>query len=163
VSLTRRQALIGGPAAALLAASGAAAAEPSGVEQLERLLSLEHRLEAAYRAALEREAIERELGETLLEHEREHVRGVEQALRTLGRRRPRATVPPPELGTALTGRREFGRFALDLEAETVAAYQEVLATLGAPKLLQPLGSIMACGAQHQVALRESLGFELLPR
>jgi hypothetical protein len=163
VSLTRRQVLLGGSAAALLGASGAGAAEPSGVEQLERLLSLEHRLEAAYRAALEREAIEPALGETLLEHEREHVRGVEQALRALGRRRPRATAPPPVLGTALAGRREFARFALDLEAETMAAYREILATLGAPKLLQPLGSIMACGAQHQVALRESLGLDLLPR
>ena len=31
------------------------------------------------------------------------------------------------------------------------------------RLLQPLGSIMACGAQHEVALRRVLGEDLLQR
>ena len=75
-------------------------------ESLERLLTREHRLEDAYRAALE-------------------------------------------------------RFAIALERETAAAYAATLATLRAPKLLQPLGSIMTAGAQHQVALREALGVDLL--
>ncbi|MGH2763996.1 MAG: ferritin-like domain-containing protein, partial [Thermoleophilaceae bacterium] len=125
------------------------------------LLLLEQRLEAAYETALARDAIDPVLGETLLAHEREHVRGVEQSLR--GRRSPRAAVPPPGLGTAFTSRAAFARHALGLESETVAAYQEALATLPNERLLQPLGSIMASGAQHVVALRQVAGVELLGR
>ena len=40
---------------------------------------------------------------------------------------------------------------------------EVLARLDAPGLLQPLGSIMTSGAQHQVALRRVLAEPLLAR
>jgi Ferritin-like domain len=161
---SRRQALAGGAALAaggvLLRARPAAAAPPD-VEQLERLLALEHRLEAAYEMALARDAIEPGLGQTLLEHEREHVRGLEQALRGRGRRSPRATVPPPRLGAALESRSAFARFAADVEAETVGAYQEVLATLRNGRLLLPLGSIMASSSQHVVALRQVAGEDLL--
>jgi hypothetical protein len=135
----------------------------AGGEPLERLLGFEQRLESAYRAALEREAIDPELGEALLTHEGEHVRGVESALRTLGSGRPRASVTPPEQGRALSDRAAFARFAIGLERDTVSAYAEVLATLRAPELLQPLGSIMTAGAQHEVALRQVLGDELLNR
>jgi hypothetical protein len=38
----------------------------------------------------------------------------------------------------------------------------VLATLRDERLLQPLGSIMAAGAQHVVALRRVAGEALLP-
>jgi hypothetical protein len=150
---SRRRAIAGGVALALALARPARAAQPSDVAQLERLLALEHRLEAAYETALSREAIEPPLGETLLHHEREHVRGLAQVLRARGGRAPRAGVPPPRLGAALTGPVPFARYAIGLEAETVAAYQEVLATLRDERLLQPLGSIMAAGAQHVVALR----------
>lgn len=163
---SRRQALAGSAALAagggLLLARPAAAAVPSDVEQLERLLALEHRLESAYQTALARDAIEPRLGETLLEHEREHARGLEQALRGRGRRAPRATVPPPRIGAALESRPAFARFAIDLEAETVGAYQEVLATLRNDRLLLPLGSIMASGSQHVVALRQAAGEDLIP-
>ena len=161
---SRRQVLAAGAGAllALRLAGPARAAAPSGVQELERLLALEHRLEAAYEVALERHAIARELGETLLAHEREHVRGVSQAIRARGGGAPRAAVPPPQLGSALTDRTAFARFALDLEAETVAAYQDVLATLRDERLLQPLGSIMAAGAQHEIALRNVAGDPLLP-
>jgi hypothetical protein len=43
----------------------------------------------------------------------------------------------------------------------VAAYQEVLATFRDERLLQPLGSIMTAAAQHEVALREAVGGDLL--
>jgi hypothetical protein len=160
VRLTRRQ-IVAASLAAGVVGAGSALAQPSGVDQLERLLAFEHRLEAAYGAALERGSIDEPLGRRLLAQEREHVHGVELALETLGRRRPQATVPPPEQGSALTGRRPFARFALELETQVVAAYVQVLATLDAPGLLQPLGSIMTAGAQHQVALRELLGEPLL--
>jgi Ferritin-like domain len=144
-----------------LARPAAAAAPPPDVEQLERLLALEQRLEFLYEAALARDAIDPALGQTLLEHEREHIRGLEQALRGRGRRSPRATVPPPRLGAALSSRTAFARFASDLEAETVHAYQEVLTTLRNTRLLLPLGSIMASGSQHVVALRQAGGDDLL--
>jgi Ferritin-like domain len=136
----------------LLAMLGATA--PSDANLLAGLLERERQLEAAYAAALERGAIEPRLGELLLGHEREHVRGLELALR--GRAAPQATPEPPS-----DGRRAFARAALDLERDTVAAYVEALGLLRDDRLLQPLGSIMACGAQHEVALRESLGQDLL--
>jgi hypothetical protein len=162
VSLTRGQ-FVGVALWAGALGADPALGQPSGVDQLERLLTFEHRLEAAYGAALEHGAIDAPLGRSLLAQERKHVRGVELALQTLGRRGPQATVSPPEQGSGLTGRRAFARFALALETQTVAAYAQVLATLDAPGLLQPLGSIMTSGAQHQVALREVLGEPLLGR
>ena len=150
-----------GGALLALAPSAATAAERSDVEQLEHLLALERRLESAYATALRRGAIDPSLGESLLAQEREHVRGLEQALRGSGRREPRAVAPAPLPGTAASDRRAFARFALDLEGQTVTAYLEVLATLGNERLLQPLGSIMASDAQHEVALRQALGLDLL--
>jgi hypothetical protein len=162
VIVRRREMLAGGAALALgLGRPAAAATQRSDVEQLERLLALEHRLQAAYRTALARDAVEPGLGETLLAHEREHVRGLSQALGARGRRAPRATAPPPRLGAALASRTAFARYALELEAETVAAYQDVLATFREERLLQPLGSIMTASAQHEVALRERAGLDLL--
>ena len=158
---TRRQALAGGALLAVGWAVAAEAATPSDVVQLERLLALEDRLESAYEAALARGAIEPSLGETLLHHERQHVRGLEQALRGRGRRLPLATVRPPQLGAALGDPSGFARYAIDLETEAVRAYQQVLTTLRNDRLLLPLGSIMAGGAQHVVALRRASGEELL--
>jgi hypothetical protein len=136
----------------LLAMLGAAAR--SDADLLAGLLARELALEAAYADALERGAIEPGLGERLLRHEREHVRGLEQALR--GRAPAQRPTAPPG-----GGRRAFARAALELERDTVAAYAEALSALRDRRLLQPLGSIMACGSQHEVALRESLGDELL--
>jgi rubrerythrin len=156
---SRRRAFAVAAGAALLLARPAAAAAPPDVEQLERLLSMEQRLESLYEAGLERDAIDPALGETLLAHEREHVRGLRQTLR--GGRSPLATAPPPRQGAALTGREAFARFAIELESETVAAYAEVLAAFRNDRLLLPLGSIMTSGAQHLVALREAAGETLL--
>ncbi len=159
---TRRE-LVAGTAvvAALALAPAAAAADPADLERLERLLALEQRLEAAYQAALDRDAIDRGLGEMLLAHEREHVRALEQVLAALGRRAPQAGVRAPGIGMALASRGAFARFAHELEREAVAAYTDALATLRRDGLLQPLGSIMAAAAQHQVALRQSVGQALL--
>ena len=162
VDPTRRRALafaLGGALALVRPAS--AAAQPSDVDQLERLHGLEQQLQSLYEAALERDAVEPGLGETLLEHEREHIRGLEMALRARGRRSPRATVPPPQVGTAFASRPAFARFAIDVETETVGAYQEALTTLRSTRLLLPLGSIMTSGAQHVVALRQAAGDDLL--
>jgi hypothetical protein len=160
VSVSRRQALglaVGGT----LLVARPASAQTSDVDELERLLGLEQGLQALYEAALERDAIEPGLGETLLEHEREHVRGLEMALRARGRRTQRATVPPPQVGTAMDSRPAFARLASDLEAEAVGAYEDVIPTLRSTRLLLPLGSIMASGAQHVVALRQAAGDDLM--
>ena len=159
-ALARAAALVGAGALALTRPA-AAAAQTSDIDQLERLLALERRLQSLYETALARDAVEPGLGETLLEHEREHIRGLEMALRARGRRSPRATVPPPQVGTAFASRPAFARFASDVETETVRAYQEALATLRSTRLLLPLGSIMTSGAQHVVALRQAAGDELL--
>lgn len=127
------------------------------VDVLEDLLALENRLISAYEAALRREAIDVALGETLRDHEQEHARALETALRHAGRRSPRASVPSSELTAALRSRAAFARYALDREAEAVAAYTEAAAAIGNPRLRQPLGSIMACEAAHEVALSEALG------
>jgi hypothetical protein len=153
VRASRRDLLVGA-AASLALAGRAQAAAPSDADLLAGLLERERALEAAYAAALERGAIEPELGERLLDHEREHVRGLEQVLR--GRRTAPAPAPPPA-----GGRRAFARAALALERDAVDAYVDTLSVLRDERLLQPLGSIMACGAQHEVALRELLGQDLL--
>lgn len=160
MSVTRRQIVVAALAAGVVGARPGHA-HASGVDQLDLVLSFEQRLEAAYRAALSRGAIDATLGRSLLAQEREHVRGVGLALEALGRRKPDEPVSPPPPGAALSARRPFARFALELESEAVGAYVRVLATLDAPDLLQPLGSIMTSGAQHQVALRGLLNEPLL--
>jgi ferritin-like protein len=160
VSVNRRQ-VLGLALGGALAVAQPAAAQTSDVDHLERLLALEQRLQSLYEAALERDAIEPALGETLLGHEREHIRGLEMALRARGRRSPHATVPPPQVGTAFASRPAFARFAAEVEAGAVGSYEEVLPILWSTRLLLPLGSIMASGAQHIVALRQASGDELL--
>jgi hypothetical protein len=160
---TTRRAVIGAGAAIVVGAAAPANAqgERSDVEILEELLVLEGRLVGAYEAALRRDAIDAGLGELLRDQEREHIRGLEQSLGTLGERSPRATVPPPELGAALRSRAAFARFALDLEAVTIAAYVLAAAEIRRPGLRRPLGSIMACESAHEVALRAAAGLPLL--
>jgi Ferritin-like domain len=154
VRASRRQLLLAA-AAALGVARTAAAAGSSDAELLAGLLARERELEAAYAWALERGVIDRALGERLLGHELEHVRGLEQVLR--GRAAPGAEPSRPQAD----GPRAFARAALALESGAVAAYTEALTRLRDKRLLQPLGSIMGCGAQHEVALRQALGRDLL--
>jgi rubrerythrin len=136
-------------------------AERSDVALLEDLLVREHRLLSAYEAALRRDAVDAELGGWLRDHERQHVRAIEQTLAARGERNPRATAPPPELNAALRSRESFARYAMELESQAVDAYSTAAAALREPGLRQPLGSIMACTAAHVVALRDSVGDRLL--
>jgi hypothetical protein len=161
VTANRRDLVLGAAAATLALARPAAAKTPSDADAVGRLLGLERRLEAAYQAGLARDAIDPGLGRRLLAHEREHVRGLEHALDDLGRPGPRATAPAPTVGIDFDSRRAFATSALELERQTVDAYRDVLTGFRDENLLQPLGSIMACGAQHEVALRQVLGTDLL--
>jgi len=101
-----------------------------------------------------------ELGERLRDHEREHAKGLEQALS--GKRAPVATVPSPALNRALaSGSAAFLRYALHAEEDAVRAYAAAVTDLSDPDLLQPLGSIMGGEGQHLVALRSELGLKPL--
>jgi rubrerythrin len=133
----------------------------SDAELLEDLLAREQRLLSAYEAALRRAAIDPALGESLRDHEREHVRAIEQTLAGVGRRNPRASVPSPDLTAALRDRTSFARFAMQLEDGTVGMYREAVPAVRDPELRRPLGSIMACGAAHVVALKDALGSRFL--
>ncbi len=130
--------------------------ERGDVERLERLLGIEERLIAAYEAALRRDAIDPELGELLLGHEREHAAALRRALAG-SERNPRGSVPSPELTAALRSRSEFARHAAMLEREASDSYAAAAAAMRDERLRQPLGSILACEAAHGVALRQSLG------
>jgi Ferritin-like domain len=152
---TSRRHLLVGAAASVALARGAAAAEPSDAQLIGRLLDRERELESAYATALAQGVIEPAVGERLLAHEREHVRALDKVL---GGRRP---APIGFAPLPIRGPREFARAALGLEGATVTAYADALARLRNDRLLQPLGSIMACGAQHEVALRKLLDENLL--
>jgi hypothetical protein len=133
----------------------------SDVELMEELLVREHALLSAYEAALKRDAIDAELGATLRDHERDHVRALEQSLPGGAARNPRASVPSAELEAALGGRESFARFAVDQEGSLVGRYAATIPRIRDARLRGPLGSIMACGAAHVVALREALGSRYL--
>jgi hypothetical protein len=133
----------------------------SDVELMEELLVREHALLSAYEAALKRDAIDAELGATLRDHERDHVRALEQSLPGGAARNPRASVPSAELEAALGGRESFALFAVDQEGSLVGHYAATIPRIRDARLRGPLGSIMACGAAHVVALREALGSRYL--
>jgi hypothetical protein len=97
----------------------------------------------------------------LRDHEREHVRALEETLARAGRRNPRASVPSAELTAALRDSDSFARYAMRLEDETVGMYVEAVPAMRDPELRHPLGSVMACGAAHVVALKDSLGIFLV--
>ena len=162
--IDRRAALAAAAGSLALASAPAARAQRgSDRDTLERLLSLERRLESAYDAAARMGALDRRLAELLRDQEREHADGLQEAL-SGGPRTPVASVPSPELTRALArGGTTFLRYALALESEVVAAYADAVSQLRDPDLLQPLGAIMAGEGQHLVALRRELGIEPLTR
>jgi hypothetical protein len=133
----------------------------STVDVLEDLLATEARLISIYEAGLRRGVVDTGLARQALAQEREHVRGLEKAAASAGRRNPRASVPPPALTEALRDRTAFERFALDMETEATASYVDAAATVRDPELRRALGSILACEAAHAVALRNSLGERLI--
>jgi hypothetical protein len=158
---TRRGLFLAAGAAPLALASVAAAAPQSDLDILERLLARERRLEAAYEAARRRRALDERLAVALRDQEREHARGLELALAARGRRAPGPPEPDPRLAASLRSRDAFATYALGLEGRAVSAYVDALASLRDTRLPRPLCAIMTSEAQHQVALRRSLGEPLL--
>jgi Ferritin-like domain len=161
VRVGRREALAAlAGSAALAAAAPAAAQRRPDRTALEDLLSLERTLESMYDAAARRGVLPGVLAERLRDQEREHAKGLEQALS--GKRAPVATVPSPALNRALaSGSDAFLRYALRAEEDAVRAYAAAVTDFRDPELLQPLGSIMAGEGQHLVALRSELGVKPL--
>jgi hypothetical protein len=161
VAPTRRALLVAAGAAPLAPAAAASAAPASDLDILERLLLRERRLEAAYDGALRRGVLGEQLATSLRDQERDHARGIEMALTARGRRASEAPEPERRLATSLRSRAAFAAYALGLEGNAVRGYVDALASLRDTRLLQPLGAIMASEAQHQVALRMTLGEPLL--
>jgi hypothetical protein len=161
VNATRRRLLLAAGVAPAAFVAAAAAAPASDAEILERLVALERRLEGAYDAALRRGVLDEELALSLRDQEREHARGLELALEARGGRAAGASRRDPGLAGALRARRAFARYALALELTAVRVYVDAAAALRDARLRQSLGAIMTNEAQHEVALRESLGEPLL--
>ncbi len=141
--------------------AGARAQPASDASVLEELLVLEARLEAAYAAALRRGVLPRSVGQPLRDQEREHALGLRRALSARGGRAPASPRADAALARALRSPAAFGRYALRLEGRAVSAYVHAAAEVSDAGLRQPLGAILACEAQHEVALRERLGEPLL--
>mgnify|MGYP003287928234 CR=1 FL=1 len=158
---TRRGLVLAAGAAPLALAAVATAAPKPDLDVLERLLTRERRLEAAYEAALRRGALSEPLARALRDQEREHARGIEMSLTARGRRAPGPPEPDRALAASLRSREAFARYALGLEDRAVRAYVDALSSLRDTRVLQPLGAILASEAQHQVALRRFLGEPLL--
>jgi hypothetical protein len=123
-------------------------------------IDLEQRAAAAYDSAATGGKLPLELARLarhLRDQEEEHADGLARALRGLGGRPPARPDPPPSPPAG----RAFGAYALALEERLIGAYYNAMPRLRGG-LRQPLGSIMACEAQHLVVLREALGREALP-
>jgi hypothetical protein len=158
MALTRRALLLTAPVLGISAEALARARDDRAI--VIAAIDLEQRAAAAYDAAAGGgklpPALAR-LARHLRDQEQEHADGLARALRGLGGRRPARPDPPP----AVPSGRAFGDFALALENRLIRAYYDAVPRLR-PGLRQPLGSIMACEAQHLVVLREALGRDPLP-
>jgi hypothetical protein len=89
------------------------------------------------------------------EHCREHVEGLETALRNRGGQQP-GEETAPRSGDA------GARAALTLETDAVAACYRAIGALRDGRLIPAFAAIMACHGQHLVVLRESLHRDPLP-
>ena len=164
-----------GAPAALLAACGDDDEDDAGttdtgrnesdVAVLNSALDLEHLAVAAYTAGarlLKGDVLE--AGEQLLEHEREHVAGLMQAIRDLGGT-PNEAKPESEYAPMFAGlasQDDVLRFALDLENTAVAAYIDALPKLSSFGLRQTAVAIVSNEAEHASVLLGLLGEPQVP-
>jgi rubrerythrin len=139
------------------------------VGQLQGLHGLKLSAGRAYEAAsLVAPDSQRELYATLADHERKHAKVVATMLGALAAKKPRR--PTGEDVAALAGGigdARSPRAALiasqRLEAEEIAAFQEVMRRMTQAKLLQSFLTIAAADGQHRAALRLALGEDPAPR
>jgi hypothetical protein len=157
-ALTRRSLLVSVPLLGVSADALARARDDRSI--VTAAIDLEQRAAAAYDSVATGGKLPpglARLARHLRDQEEEHADGLARALRGLGGRRPARPEPPP----TPPGGRAFGAYALALEERLIAAYYDAMPRLR-PGLRQPLGSVMACEAQHLVVLREALGRDPLP-
>jgi hypothetical protein len=145
--LARRAAGVCGGLA--LARAPAALAQGGGDRKLlERALVVERRLAVLYERASFAAA------ELFGEQCREHVRGLELALRNRGGRPAGGETAPPSAADAAAG--------LRLETEAVAACYRATGQVRDSRLLGLFAAIMASHGQHLVVLRQALGHDPIP-
>ncbi len=126
------------------------------VTVLNDALDREHASVALYQSGLSfTRGRERAALKTLLAQEREHVRGLREAIRDLGGA-PRSALALSAYRKRLrfdgVGGAAFLRLATRVEADTIAAYLELLPTLSDGRLRQTAAAIMADEAQHAAIL-----------
>ena len=160
MTLTRRCLLATG--ALLAIAVPARAQERRDTEILEEAAGARGPPGHGVRGRLRRDVIEAGLGETLLrDQEREHIRGLEQALGAAGR----GSAKPPCRRPRWAGRCAAGpsspAYALELEREAETAYVDAASAIGRVGLRQPARVDPGVRGAHQVALRASVGDSLL--
>ena len=168
--MNRRELVLAGLAVAVptLVAPRAASAQTDERELLRSLVGLEQEAAFAYRALAEggRLGAASELIRLFARQEQEHAEGLIAALRDTGGAAPPGPASEddvPGLPEALAGGRPaMARFAMALEERALAAYQDAVGTLRTPELLSTAAAIMACEAQHAVALRGALGQDPSP-
>jgi hypothetical protein len=170
---TRRELLVAGAGAALIAPGTAQAAggpPPAPVpvpERLRRLVQLEMLLLFCYRYVLHSSILSRRAERTLLPfvaHEEAHIRALERQLTARGGR-----IPPPPASVAaanhdlahrkvggrlgqLRGDLDAVRLLLTTEQVTIGAYFVALTTLQDTDLIELVCQIMANEAQHDAML-----------
>lgn len=104
------------------------------------------------------------LAEQVLQQERAHVEGLENALRRMGQR-PGTEEGPDLLGLQRAvsgGPPAFARFAARHESEMVTAYLQAIGRLRRPGLRGPLASVLVNEGQHLSLFRERLGQNPVP-
>jgi len=158
--LSRREAILAGGSAVLLAGCGTKPARllagaPADVPALGVALELERTLVEMYRAGLPLlTGPEAALARTALAQEQAHAAALAEAIRELG------GVPvPARPGSAY--RRGFPRsrragdwvaFAIAFERKAAAGYAAAIPKLANPRLRSTFGAIMTSEAEHAVAL-----------
>ena len=178
--LSRRDALAAAAAALAPAALGPApaAAEPQVSGDADVLIPL-RRAEAAAEVAYRTVAMAGGPGDVVglangfAAHEREHAMVLATALEALGADKPQPPRSAAELDRtlALLGVHPLSRAAgprarlevlLELEQALIARWVRAHRALQDPNLMRTATQVLACQGQHAVALRASLGQELLP-
>jgi hypothetical protein len=154
MSLRRRELLKAGCGAAalpLLAGAGTAAAKASeDADLLAKLLSVEQEASLVYGTLADTPGVP---ARRFRQQTREHISGLEKALRNRGGRR---LAPTARVGRATP------KQALALEERAIEAYGRVVGDFGDETLLPALAAAMANHGQHAVVLRLALKRDPLP-
>ena len=135
------------------------------VRILNRILSFEHAMRAAYEIGLPLlRGPTRSTAELFLDQEREHVRTLTGAIGELGEvsNVPRTRAEYRRSFPALRDESDVLRFAIDLENRVVRAYVELTPRISDPDLRRRAASILTADAGHVAVLRGEAGRAPVP-